>query len=374
MKKQSLFILFALFVFASCNSTAQKETSLTAKNGIKYVKLTPINNSGTISVRKYKGYEITDPGINNISAIILQIPSDWQAQNSFTRIWNGSVPVNQIYVKTVSGDNNSSVEILPYTPYYYADGPTARNLRETSRSMGLQQQYQPFELPPMDALIYLKQYVLPYLQQQGFGFQITGEKDLGNQNQFKGVSSKHAFIDGKLPGGKLIRVECGFTLTMNNVNGEVYYNWAAFPSIITSNNNLDAAYDVLKHMRGTIMYNPEWEQKVNELNRKGYAANAEISQKDFENVKNYREAINNIHQGISSDRNNSNDRNNESIRDVIGGEVKFENPNNGERVRLEDKYKHYYTDAQGNYYGSNEPLDFKAMNLTEVNRLDTKKY
>jgi predicted phage gp36 major capsid-like protein len=172
----------------------------------------------------------------------------------------------------------------------------------------------------------------------------------------------------------LVRVECGFTLTMNNMNGEVYYNWSAFPAIITSNTNLDAAYDVLKHMRSTILYNPEWELKANELNRRGNAANAEIAQKDFENVKNYREAINTIHQGISNDRNNSNDRNSESVRDVLGGEAKFENPNTGERVRLDDQYKHYYTDAQGNYYGSYEPLDYKAMSLTEVNRLDTKKY
>src|ERR1035437_7571808 len=342
MKKQSLFILLTLFVFVSCNRTAHKETILTTNDGIKYVKLTPINNTSTRSVGQYKGYEITDPGINNISSIILQIPNDWQAQNSFTRIWNGSTPINQIYVKAVSGDNNSSVEILPYTPYYYADGPTARSLRETSRSMGLQQQYQPFELPPMDALIYLKQYVLPGLQQHGISFQITGE--------------------------------CGITLNMNNVNGEVYYNWSAFPAIITSNNNLDAGYDVLKHMRSTIIYNPEWEQKVNELNRKGNAANAEIAQKDFENLKNYREAINNIHQGVTNDRNNSNDKNNESCRDAIGGEAKCENPNNGERVRLDDKYKHYYADAQGNYYASDEPLDFKAMSWTEVKRLDTKGY
>lgn len=374
MKKQSLFILLTLFVFVSCNNAAQKKTSLTTNDGIKYVKLTPINNTSTSSVGQYKGYEIKDPGINNISSIILQIPNDWRAQNSFTRIWNGSTPINQIYVKAVSGDNNSSVEILPYTPYYYADGPTARSLRQTSRSMGLQQQYLPFELPPMDALIYLKQYVLPRIQQQGFRFQITGEQNLGNQNQFKGVASKHAYVDGNLPGGKLIRIECGIVLNATNVNGEVYYNWSAFPAIITSNNNLDAGYAVLKHMRSTIMYNPEWEQKVNQLNRRGNAANAEISQKDFENVKNYREAINNIHQGISNDRNNSNERNNESVRDVIGGEAKFENPNNGERVRLDDKYKHYYTDAQGNYYASDEPLDYKAMSLTELNRLNTKKY
>ncbi|MEI8113059.1 MAG: hypothetical protein WCI54_05490 [Bacteroidia bacterium] len=374
MKKQSLFILLTFLVFVSCNSTAQKKASLTSGGGIKYVKLTPINITGSGSVGQYKGYEITDPGINNISAIILQIPNDWHAQNSFARIWNGSTPINQIYVKAVSGDNNSCVEILPYTPYYYADGPTARSLRETSRSMGLQQQYQPFELPPMDALFYLKQYVLPRLYQQGLRFQITGEQNLGIQNQFKGVQSKHAFVDGRMQDGKLIRVECGVTLNTSNLNGEAYYNWSALPAIITSTNNLDAGYDVLKHMRSTIIYNPEWEQKVNELNRRGNVANAEISQKDFENVRNYREAINTIHQGISNDRNNSNDRKNESVRDVLGGEAKFENPNNGERVRLDDQYKHYYTDAQGNYYGSYEPLDYKAMSLTEVNRLDTKKY
>jgi len=219
MKKQSLFILLTLFVFVSCNRTAHKETILTTNDGVKYVKLTPINNTSTSSVGQYKGYEITDPGINNISSIILQIPNDWQAQNSFTRIWNGSTPINQVYVKVVSGDNNSSIEILPYTPYYYADGPTARNLRETSRSMGLKQQYLPFELPPMDALIYLRQYVLPGLQQHGISFQITGEQNLGNQNQFKGVASKHAYVDGKLQNGKLIRVECGIILNANNVNG-----------------------------------------------------------------------------------------------------------------------------------------------------------
>lgn len=374
MKKQSLFILLTLFIFVSCDRAAHKETVLTTNDGIKYVKLTPINSTNTSSAGQYKGYEITDPGINNISSIILQIPNDWQAQNNFTRIWNGSTPINQIYVKAVSEDNNSSVEILPYTPYYYADGPTARSLRETSRSMGLQQQYQPFELPPMDALIYLKQFVLPGLQQHGINFQITGEQNLGDQNQFKGVPSKHAFVDGKTQDGKLIRVECGITLKMTNMNGEVYYNWSAFPAIITSNNNLDAGYDVLKHMRSTIMYNPEWEQKVNELSRRGNAANAEIAQKDFENLKNYREAINNIHQGVTNDRNNSNDKNNESFRDAIGSEAKFENPNNGERVRLDDKYKHHYTDAQGNYYGSDEPVDFKAMSWTEIKKLETNEY
>lgn len=85
------------------------------------------------------------------------------------------------------------------------------------------------------------------------------------------------------------------------MNGEIYYNWSAFPAIITGN-NLDENYDILKHIRGTVLYNPEWEQQCNAMNRKGNAANAEIAQKNFENVKAYREAVNNIHQGVTDYR------------------------------------------------------------------------
>ena len=376
MKKVFIF-LAVVTALAFCTRKNNKAEIMTASNGMQYVKLTPITgdaNTENGSSGAYQGYEIKDPGIHNMSAILLQIPNGWQAQNSFTRIWNGSTPVNQVYVKTVSADNTSSVEILPYSPYYYADGPTTRSLRETSRSMGMEQKLQPFEMPPMNPLVYIKQIVLPRLQQNGISFQISNEQDIGEQNQFKGQpASRHAYVDGRLSDGRNIRVECGIQLSANNMNGEIYYNWSAFPAIITGN-NLDENYDILKHIRGTVLYNPEWEQQCNAMNRKGNTANAEIAQKNFENVKAYREAVNNIHQGVTDYRNASNDRNNESFRDVLGGEAKFENPNNGEWVRLDDNYKHYYTDEKGNYYGSNDPMDYKAMGWTEVNRLDTKEY
>jgi hypothetical protein len=374
MRNFAVYCCIVFCILIACNGNNTNKTVLTSADGIEYVKLEPIIKDASGNSAAYKGYEILDPGIQNMSAILLQIPSDWQAQNSFTRIWNGSTPVNQVYVKAVSGDNTTSVEILPYSPYYYADGPTTRSLRETSRSMGMEQKLQPFEMPPMDPLTYIKQFVLPRLEQNGISFQNASEKVIGKQSQFKGVqASQHACVDGSLQQGKKIRVECGIVVNTSNVNGEVYYNWSAFPAIIISD-NLDAGYEVLKHMRSTVMYNPEWEQKVNQLNQKGNAANAAIAQKDFENVKAYRNAVNNIHQGITDDRNKSVDQQNESFRDVIGGEAKFENPNNGERVRLDDNYKHYYTDEKGNYYGSNDPMDFKAMGWSEVNRLDTKEY
>lgn len=374
MQKQSLVILLAIFIAAACKRTTNEEI-LKTNDGMEYVKLTPLKNQVENSDGAFKGYDITDPGINNISAMILQIPNDWKAQNSFTRIWNGSQPINQLYIKASSNNNQSSVEILPYTPYFYADGPTTRSLRETSRSMGMKQQYQAFELPPMEPLTYIKQYVLPRLQQNGISFQINNEQDLGSQQQFKNVAtSRHAYIDGKLNDGRNIRVECGIIMSTSNMNGETYYNWSVFPSMMISSGDVNSCYDILKHIRKTVLYNPEWEQKCNQLARKGNSDNAAIAQKDFENVKSYREAVNNIHQGITNDRNNSTDRNNESFRDVIGGEAKFENPNTGERVCLDDNYKYHYTDAQGNYYGSKEPLDYKSMSWSEVNRLDTKEY
>ncbi|MFN8284912.1 MAG: hypothetical protein U0U67_16940 [Chitinophagales bacterium] len=379
MKKIAIFIAVMCVLAYFMKKKNNTVEVLTTNDGMKYVKLTPLtgDNSGNNNNScggAYQGYEVKDPGIQNMSAILIQIPNGWQAQNSFTRIWNGSTPINQVDIKAVSPDNSSSVEILPYSPYFYADGPTTRSLRETSRSMGMEQKLQPFELPPMDALAYIKQVVLPRLQQNGISLQVTNEQNLGEQNQFKGQpGSRHAYVDGRTQDGRNMRVECGIQLTASNMNGETYYNWSAFPAVMTGN-NLEESYAVLKHIRGTVMYNPEWEQQCNKMNRKGNAANAEIAQKDFENVKAYRAAINNIHQGITNDRNNSIDQQNESFRDMIGGEAKFENPNTGERVRLDDKYKHYYSDAQGNYYASDEPIDFKAQGWSEVNRLDTKQY
>ncbi|HUM53236.1 MAG TPA: hypothetical protein PK431_15530, partial [Chitinophagales bacterium] len=244
MKKIAIFlVVMCVLAYFMKTKNKNKEEVLTTTDGLKYVKLTPItdNNEGgngnNNSSSAYQGYEIKDPGIQNMSAILLQLPTGWQAQNSFTRIWNGSTPINQVYVKAVSADNNNSVEILPYSPYFYADGPTTRSLRETSRSMGMQQKLQPFEMPPMDALVYIKQVVLPRLQQNGISFQISNEQNLGEQNQFKGQPvSRHAYVDGRTHDGKNIRVECGIQMTASNMNGETYYNWSAFPAIITGNN------------------------------------------------------------------------------------------------------------------------------------------
>jgi hypothetical protein len=262
MRNFAVYCSIVFCILIACNGNNTNKTVLTSADGIEYVKLEPIIKDASGNSAAYKGYEIVDPGIQNMSAILLQIPSGWQAQNSFTRIWNGSTPVNQVYVKAVSGDNTTSVEILPYSPYYYADGPTTRSLRETSRSMGMEQKLQPFEMPPMDPLTYIKQFVLPRLEQNGISFQNASEKVIGKQSQFKGVqASQHACVDGSLQQGKKIRVECGIVVNTSNVNGEVYYNWSAFPAIIISD-NLDSGYEVLKHMRSTVMYNPEWEQKV----------------------------------------------------------------------------------------------------------------
>lgn len=372
MKRFLITVTITSMAYTSCYNQTPKGKTLTTAGGISYVKLTPIAAKSS-SRSSYTGYEVKDPGIRNISAIIFQIPAGWQTQSSLTRIWNGSTPINQLYLKT--GDATTTLEILPYAPYYYADGPTTRSLRQTSLSMGYPQQYQPFELPPMDPLTYIRQVLLPRLQKSGIRFEVTGSQDLGYQNQIARIpNTRHGYIDGRLSDGRSVRIECGISVTVNNVGGESYYNWSAFPAVITSNGSAEAGYAVLKHIRLTTLYNPEWEQECNMLTRKGNAANAAIAQKDYENIRNYREAVNNIHKGVADARNESAARNNESFRDMIGGQAKFENPGNGRRVSLDDKYQYYYTDDKGNYYGSHEPVDFKAMGWTEINRLDTKDY
>lgn len=54
---------------------------------------------------------------------------------------------------------------------------------------------------------------------------------------------------------------------------------------------------------------------------------------------------------------------------VINSEAKYANPETGERVKLDSRYNHNYTDNNGSYYQSDTPLDTKALNWQELEKV-----
>jgi len=321
----------------------------------------------------YELHGILDPGMNNMVAFAIQTPTGWPMQQSFTRKWNGSTPINQVYIKMASPNQAEVIELLPYSPYFYADGGMARQARESAAQMGVSLPPQPYEMAPVQPIVYIKKILLPQLAQNGIQLNITGENDLPTkQEQQQAVYT--GYVDGQMADGTKLRIDCIVSITTTNLNGEVYYNWNAMPSIVQSKTDIKAVYAHVTHARRSLMMNPAWEAENARLVQKGNNINQDINKKNAAIVKDYQDHTQRVIDETHADRNASADRRNEAFGDVIKGETKYENTETGQRVKLLDQYNHVYQDKQGNFYGSQTAIDKNAFNWEELQRVETKKY
>lgn len=318
----------------------------------------------------YELHGIIDPGIHNIVAFAMLTPTSWKMQQSFTRKWNGSTPINQVHIRLAS-PNGDIVEFLPYTPYYYADGPTTRSLRQTAASYGMPSQQNQGELAPMAPLDYIKRIMIP---QMGIKISITGEKILSPAQTEANTKTFNAYVDGRTADGKKLRIDCLTNLVTTNMNGEVYYNWNVSPSVTQTMGDIDACYKHVQKARNSFKVNPEWQRYNTQLVRNGNIANDEINRRNARINKDYRDHVQKTGDEITEMRNRSVDQRNESFRDAIGGQAKYADPETGARVRLADKYDHVYKDRQGNYYGTNAGVNAAEFDWIELERLETKNY
>lgn len=333
----------------------------------------PRQSGATAKLPAYELHGIIDPGINNMIAFAVQTPAGWKVQQSFTRVWNRSTPITQVYVRATSPDGGQVLEYLPSSSYFFTDGPMARNMRQMAASYGQAMPRTPGELSPMPALEYIRRVLIPQLTQRGLRVQVTGQKVLpGNQNQNLTVSN--AYVDGTMGNGRKVRIDCIVNLTTTKLNSEIYYNWEALPSVTQSGGNIDATYAFTTHGRKSIIVNPSWLKQNQQLVTNGNIANAEIDRKNAAIQKDYHDYTNKIINETYEEHSKSMDRTSEASSDVIRGEAKFENSETGERVKLSDQYNHIYQDRQGNYYGSNTTVDAGQFDWQELQRVETKNY
>ncbi len=368
--KPFFFSLLATGLICSCNAPDKKISGAASATE---------NSSAENAAEKkasqspYELHGVIDPGINNMVAFALQTPTGWKMQQSFTRLWNRSTPINQVYIKLVSPDGTNIIEFLPATPYFFTDGPMARNMRQMAASYGAAMPRTQGEMAPVSPVNYLKKVVLPQLARRGIQINITGEKNLPAIQQQNTVAST-AYVDGIANNGMKVRVDCIINLTTTQMNGETYYNWEALPSVTFSRGNLEEPYKAVTHARKSVVFNPAWSKQNQQLVTQGNVANAEIDRKNAAIAKDYQDYTNKIITETYNERNKSMDKRNEAFSDMMRGEAKYENSETGERVKLSDMYNHVYQDRQGNNYGTNTPVDAAQFDWTELQRVETKNY
>ena len=323
---------------------------------------------------RYEVRGLLDPGINNMVAYAFKIPRGWQMRQSFQRAWNGAVPSNVIYISLTAPDNHSRIEFLPQASYYFVDGPQTRSMNQmASQYGGLPRD--PNRLAPMLPLPYLKNMLLPQLTRVAGGqIRITGEQGGAVQNLGQGRQQATGYIDGVLPSGRKVRVEATLTCLSSNTNGEIYSNWSANTSVSQSDTDLAATYAYTKAAQKSVVFNPVWQQQIQQLTNNGVQSNNTEARKRLAIQKDLQDYRTKTYNEINANRQASQDRRNEAFSDGIRGEAKYEDAATGERVKVTDGYNHVYSDRQGTTLSTNVPLDAGQVNWQELQRVETKNY
>ena len=322
----------------------------------------------------YELLGVIDPGINNEVAFAMKIPRGWHAKQSFTRKWNGSTPYNQVYIALRSPDGADQIEYLPSTAYFYSDGPQARQMRQLTQQYGATQPT-PGELPPMPPLTYIKQVLLPKLNQNGLQLRPTGEYEAPPKHTGPSTTSS-GYVEGTLANGKRARVSCLLSLNTTNLNGEAYYTWETLPSIAQSSHDVAKIHEYLTTGQASVTVNPAWAQQNQGLVTKGNTINRDLNQRNYEIQRDAQRHQQETFAAVQRDRSASQDRRAEAFGDMIRGEAKYADPTTGERVQVQDGYNHVYRDRQDptTTYSTNTPIDAGQVNWQELQRVALKDY
>ncbi|MBF9221749.1 hypothetical protein [Hymenobacter ruricola] len=360
---------------------------------------------------QYRLLGVLDPDFKNMVAFALKMPRGWQASQSFKRAWDGAVPTPQIYISFRSPDATQRIDYLPSTGYVYSDGPNSQALRAQKQQLGMQDvRISANELAPMPALAYLKKFLLPQLAQQGVQLRNVGNERSTPPHPSKdspGRTESSASVDGVLANGRKVRVEARLGLSQTPMNGDTFYSWSVVPSLTQTSGDLAATYAHTKAAQESITVNPAWLQKNKELVAKGQQANLEASRRNHEavmgniaantaastaahnqrmrdiaavgaaNTARYNDRMNTMDQNMATYKANEARKDGQHemyVDNVIRNETKYADPGTGERVKLDNRYEHAYTDGKGNYYQSNTPIRASDVNWQELGKVSANDY
>ena len=359
---------------------------------------TPPTASTTASnaaVKPYRLLAILDPDRDKMVAFACKVPSDWRAQQSFVRRWEGAVGQPQIFITLRAPDNRSQIVYFPSTAYLYSEGPMTDNLRAQKRSFGLPTQASPNELAPMPPAAYLRKIFLPLLAQNGVTLRDLGNEQTAPQTRDgNGQTQQRGSLDGTLTNGHRARVEVRISHSSRQLGSDLWHSWSVIPSITQTAGELDVIHIHTRMVQDSVVMNPAWLKIEQEAQARGAAANREASQRQHEGtmaqIQANTAAMTRAHEQRMNDirafgENNTarfNERMAQSDRDqrirvdTIRGETKYADPATGQRVKVEDGFNHVYRSRQNPelFYGTQTPIDAGALDWQELQKVQLQDY
>ncbi len=330
---------------------------------------------------------IFDPGLNGIVAFAFKIPHGWTLQQSLTRHWIDNYPVETLYNAVASPGGHTVFEALPQLTYYYVDDPQMQQIMR----MGEQQsgQHDKFFVAPMLPVPYLKQVLLPLLAQKAkLQVRVVAEHQEPVQTDPKTHGqSASGYVDAVLPNGRKLRLKTQLVVFSGPVSTPTagrmatMYNWMAGNLIIQTDGDLATAIAQQAAIDKSTVVNPEWARKNAALKQRGAEANDKLRQQQTQAMLQQAQArLYQQHQQFAQHHANwvaqqrANGQVAEAFSDYLGGRTLYQNPDTGERMKVDNNYSHVYQDGQGHTLATNAPLSAGNVNWQELQQVELKNY
>ena len=332
---------------------------------------------------RYDVRGIFDPGMGGIIAAAFKVPHGWQVQQSFKRDWINNYPVEQVYVGFFSPDGHQSFEGLPTLHYSYYTTPQGRQMVEGLERMS--GHHDPSQLAPLLPLAYLKQVLLPMLAQKAkLHPRVVAEHQDPMKELQPSVQGATGYFDCVLPNGRKLRVQTQITVAQLPTGPA----WTADNLLIQTDGDLAAAAAQQAAIQKSEVMNPTWVRQNEEMKSRGMDLNTEQGKAATERLM-AQQKLNNeqFQQRMAAQRQqfdqhhanwmaqqHANDQSSQAFRDYLGGQTLYQNPETGQRTRVDNTYTHVYQDGQGNTLGTNAPLDAGHVNWQQLQQVELKNY
>ena len=328
---------------------------------------------------RYDVRGIFDPGLNGMVAFALKAPHGWQLQQSFTREWSGAFPNNRIYIGLASPDGHQQIDYLPELDYHYSTAPVEQ---QTQAWMAQHGQHDPTRLMPLLPVPYLKQVLLPLLAQKAhLNLRITTEHALPPQAGPQGMQQASGYVEGVLPSGRKMHLSTVVTLVIGQANGYPIYTWQAISQAVASDTDLAATVALAAAVDKSLVPNPAWQRQNNQLRESGMQQNYQQTMANLDaSFQRFQQNVQ--HQQAQRTAINTNFQRQQrassqvasAYADYMGDKTLYQNPDTGERLKVQGSLGHVYQDAQGTALSTNQPLSPGSVNWQELQQVELKNY
>lgn len=359
--KQVLFFFASLLctLFVGCSGT--EVTSSRSDHRSTQAAGFASNRDHQVVTGGTKTYQLTDPTMNNLPMSSWEIPGDWKGTHRVDLQWSGSVPVPAVYLKFSSADEKQSFEIFPTYRYVYLEGETTNALRSYGHEM-------PNNIAPMSPNEYLQRVIIPEVNRNGAKMEVTSVRSIpASSAQSQSFRQSIAEIFGTVSGKQIKLI---LTINQNSMAyaGNTQTNWDVTIASVLSASNLQDAVATAEKIFKSVRPNPEWQREYTNLVNKGMGDNQDIANTRFRNAQQNNADLQRTYDGMNR---NFNDRFNQptspGFGDYILGLGTYQDPNSGERVKLDNGKAYQYKDNYGQYHGTDTRIDQPGdYNLTEM--------